>query len=326
MHWLFAKLFVSTVITAVHAGQRGDYVTVGWPRVRTKKYLWRNAIFPRISGLHFYRVEAPGAKQSIVNISYHWSSLKFSCKYFVALKFYKILQNMNATNTFAKIVRLVFFVFLSLLRSWRPKCVIKRRWQRVDSARQTLTSPTSWTWTRCRITPTTVLLTCLPTVTSQAAPLALRGLAPIPVSHQYLLATDHLIWWRLEKQSIHWDRLYAATGAAGGICERWKQYSENGHRVWKSLNTGIVTLVNYGTRVPPKVSTLTFAHEVGHNFGSPVRTWRVTDVDSTVRAVSQLLSAIQLLHWRYVWLCLLYDRGVVVMFTARQRWQLYAVH
>ena len=29
-------------------------------------------------------------------------------------------------------------------------------------------------------------------------------------------------------------------------------------------------MVNYGTRVPPKVSTLTFAHEVGHNFGSPV--------------------------------------------------------
>lgn len=58
--------------------------------------------------------------------------------------------------------------------------------------------------------------------------------------------------------------------ASGGLCERWKEYNENSRRVHKSLNTGIVTLVNYGTRVPPKVSTLTFAHEIGHNFGSPV--------------------------------------------------------
>jgi len=57
--------------------------------------------------------------------------------------------------------------------------------------------------------------------------------------------------------------------ASGGLCERWKEYNENNRRVYKSLNTGIVTLVNYGTRVPPKVSTLTFAHEIGHNFGSP---------------------------------------------------------
>jgi len=60
------------------------------------------------------------------------------------------------------------------------------------------------------------------------------------------------------------------TEASGGVCEIWKEYSENGRRVYKSLNTGIVTLVNYGSRVPPKVSTLTFAHEIGHNFGSPV--------------------------------------------------------
>lgn len=58
--------------------------------------------------------------------------------------------------------------------------------------------------------------------------------------------------------------------ASGGLCEKWKEYNENNRRIYKSLNTGIVTLVNYGSRVPPKVSTLTFAHEVGHNFGSPV--------------------------------------------------------
>lgn len=58
------------------------------------------------------------------------------------------------------------------------------------------------------------------------------------------------------------------TGAAGGICETYKSFDENGESVMKSLNTGIVTIVNYATRVPPKVSVLTFAHEVGHNFGA----------------------------------------------------------
>ncbi|KJH49558.1 Disintegrin [Dictyocaulus viviparus] len=57
---------------------------------------------------------------------------------------------------------------------------------------------------------------------------------------------------------------------AGGICQIYQRYNE-GSRGWvfRSLNTGIVTLVNYGNRVPTRVSQLTLAHEIGHNFGSP---------------------------------------------------------
>ncbi|KAA0723306.1 Disintegrin and metalloproteinase domain-containing protein 10 [Triplophysa tibetana] len=58
----------------------------------------------------------------------------------------------------------------------------------------------------------------------------------------------------------------APSGSSGGICEKNKEYSD---RKQKSLNTGIITVQNYASHVPPKVSHITFAHEVGHNFGSP---------------------------------------------------------
>jgi disintegrin and metalloproteinase domain-containing protein 10 len=65
----------------------------------------------------------------------------------------------------------------------------------------------------------------------------------------------------------------SASGASGGICERYKTYTENNNGIHltskRSLNTGIITFVNYNSRVPPKVSQLTLAHEIGHNFGSP---------------------------------------------------------
>lgn len=61
--------------------------------------------------------------------------------------------------------------------------------------------------------------------------------------------------------------LCVISGSSGGICEKNKQYSDGKK---KSLNTGIITVQNYASHVPPKVSHITFAHEVGHNFGSPV--------------------------------------------------------
>merc|ERR1719242_1440919 len=52
---------------------------------------------------------------------------------------------------------------------------------------------------------------------------------------------------------------------AGGVCEKHGHYRGS----YKSLNTGIITLMNYGKPVPPAVSHVTMAHEMGHNFGSP---------------------------------------------------------
>nr|XP_002127224.2 disintegrin and metalloproteinase domain-containing protein 10-like [Ciona intestinalis] len=56
------------------------------------------------------------------------------------------------------------------------------------------------------------------------------------------------------------------TGTSGGICEKYRTYTD---RSAKSLNTGIVTFKNYGTVMPAVVTHITFAHELGHNFGSP---------------------------------------------------------
>ncbi|CAN7984026.1 unnamed protein product, partial [Ixodes hexagonus] len=62
---------------------------------------------------------------------------------------------------------------------------------------------------------------------------------------------------------------------SGGICEKHRMSVElapgtNKYKEFRmSLNSGIVTFQNYNNFVPLYISTITFAHEIGHNFGSP---------------------------------------------------------
>ena len=52
------------------------------------------------------------------------------------------------------------------------------------------------------------------------------------------------------------------SGRRGGMCD--------GGRRGNSYNTAVVTFTLYGRNSPPKVSEITFAHEVGHAFGAEV--------------------------------------------------------
>ncbi len=96
---------------------------------------------------------------------------------------------------------------------------------------------------------------------------------------------------------VDWKRVcsnlcFSFPGSSGGICEKSKLYSDGKK---KSLNTGIITVQNYASHVPPKVSHITFAHEVGHNFGSPVSCFDVPHLCT----VSSYASSLLLLTWNY---------------------------
>lgn len=54
---------------------------------------------------------------------------------------------------------------------------------------------------------------------------------------------------------------------AGGICDLERNLGDDKKKIY---NTGIVTMRLYGRFTPPKVSEVTFAHELGHGFGSQV--------------------------------------------------------
>lgn len=56
--------------------------------------------------------------------------------------------------------------------------------------------------------------------------------------------------------------------SSGGICSRRMFFDEKEEALY--LNTAVVTLLNYGARVPRKASVITVAHELGHGFGSEV--------------------------------------------------------
>lgn len=54
-------------------------------------------------------------------------------------------------------------------------------------------------------------------------------------------------------------------GSVGGICQKRTRTGQGE----LNLNTGYTTTLNFGSRVPRSVSTITTTHEFGHNFGSP---------------------------------------------------------
>lgn len=56
-------------------------------------------------------------------------------------------------------------------------------------------------------------------------------------------------------------------GNWGGICSQ-PTTLRNGQTA--TLNTGLVTIQNYGELLPPRQVQLTLAHELGHSLGAPV--------------------------------------------------------
>ncbi|XP_072020382.1 LOW QUALITY PROTEIN: disintegrin and metalloproteinase domain-containing protein 10-like [Amphiura filiformis] len=55
-------------------------------------------------------------------------------------------------------------------------------------------------------------------------------------------------------------------GPPGGVCQQRVIYRDDD--LPSSLNTALVTTINYGNRVPKQVTSVTVMHEIGHSFGS----------------------------------------------------------
>nr|XP_054926467.1 disintegrin and metalloproteinase domain-containing protein 10-like [Dermacentor andersoni] len=65
-----------------------------------------------------------------------------------------------------------------------------------------------------------------------------------------------------------------STTSTLGVCDKSQlvQTDQHSHKLGLtrlSLNTGIITFLNYGDHVSQASSEITFCHEIGHNFGSP---------------------------------------------------------
>ncbi|XP_071164094.1 disintegrin and metalloproteinase domain-containing protein 10-like [Mytilus edulis] len=65
---------------------------------------------------------------------------------------------------------------------------------------------------------------------------------------------------------LAWVASSSFYGAAGGICQKRIRYSED-NKLY-SLNTALVTTLNYGERILGYDCSLVLTHELGHNFGS----------------------------------------------------------
>jgi disintegrin and metalloproteinase domain-containing protein 10 len=63
---------------------------------------------------------------------------------------------------------------------------------------------------------------------------------------------------------------FFASDSRGGICEKPAKDIYQGKRIIKTLNSGVITVINYNTRTSALVTELTFAHEVGHSLGAEV--------------------------------------------------------
>ena len=73
-------------------------------------------------------------------------------------------------------------------------------------------------------------------------------------------------------------------GQAGGICDR---YANFGGKL-RSYNTGLVTFKLYARDLPPAVTEITFAHELGHAFGAHVSKLTSFDHESSYVCLSGL--------------------------------------